>query len=714
MITISHLTKTYGDFRAVDDVTFTAQPGRVTGFLGPNGAGKSTTMRIMVGLTPATTGEATILGRHFSELPNPGREVGVLLDASAQHAGRTGREILTLAQRTMRMPKSRVDEMLEVVSLTDEEAGRRVRDYSLGMRQRLGIAAALIGNPEVLILDEPANGLDPAGIRWMRDLLRGYADQGGTVLLSSHLLHEIEVIADDIVVIGQGRVVAQGTKHELLEAAGTYVRATDPGPPRGGTGRGRPPGRAEPAGPAHRRLHRPGRRGGPGRRHRAARAPARRRRRSRGDVPRPHLRHPARQQRSRRSSSMSTATIPVTTTSVGSHVRAERPTYEPIPMRTIMGVELRKMFDTRSGFWLMASVVILAVIATGAVILFAPDDEISYGSFAGAIGIPMTIVLPIIAALSITSEWSQRTGLTTFTMVPSRSRVVLAKLLDTVLVGIVSILVALAVGALGNVVGSQLAGVPTTWDLSVSEVLYILGGNGLGLLMGFTLGVLFRNSAAAIVGYFVYAMVLPTLSALLAGAQDWYADAQPWVDFQWNQTGLFDGGYGLTEWSQLAITGTIWLRAPPGLRPLAGAAVRGEVARLAGKARPTGGRAFPRASVPAWILCTKRSSSSPATWSGWTPATRSACTPATRRWWRGTWLTTSTTPGSSASWWRARATTTGRTSSPASPARSPMRRAWRSSGTPTSCPSTSATGPTRRSRACSPTTATCGAAAPST
>jgi ABC-2 type transport system ATP-binding protein len=227
MITVSALTKNYGGFRAVDNVTFDAQPGRVTGFLGPNGAGKSTTMRIMVGLTPASTGEATILGRHYFELPNPGREVGVLLDASAQHAGRTGREILTVAQRTMRVPKSRVEEMLDVVSLTDEEAGRRVRDYSLGMRQRLGIAAALLGEPEVLILDEPANGLDPAGIRWMRDLLRGYADQGGTVLLSSHLLHEIEVIADDLVVIGQGRVVAQGTKHDLLEAAGTYVRATD-------------------------------------------------------------------------------------------------------------------------------------------------------------------------------------------------------------------------------------------------------------------------------------------------------------------------------------------------------------------------------------------------------------------------------------------------------------------------------------------------------
>jgi ABC-2 type transport system ATP-binding protein len=226
MITIESLTKTYAGFTAVDDVSFTARSGRVTGFLGPNGAGKSTTMRVMVGLTKPTSGRALIDGRPFSELPNPGLEVGVLLDASAQHAGRTGREILAIAQRTMGLPKSRVDEMLHRVSLTDAEAERRVRNYSLGMRQRLGIATALIGDPDVLILDEPANGLDPAGIRWMRDLLREYADKGGTVLLSSHLLHEIEVIADDIVVIGNGRIVAQGTKAELLEAAGTVVRAT--------------------------------------------------------------------------------------------------------------------------------------------------------------------------------------------------------------------------------------------------------------------------------------------------------------------------------------------------------------------------------------------------------------------------------------------------------------------------------------------------------
>jgi ABC-2 type transport system ATP-binding protein len=227
MITVQSVTKSYRGVTAVDDVTFTAEPGRVTGFLGPNGAGKSTTMRILVGLTPPTTGHAEVCGRRFADLPNPGREVGVLLDASAQHAGRTGREILTLSQRLMGLPARRVDELLEQVSLTPEESRRRVRHYSLGMRQRLGIATALLGEPEVLILDEPANGLDPAGIRWMRDLLRGYADGGATVLLSSHLLHEIEVVADDLVVIGNGRIVAQGTKEALLRSAGTLVRSPE-------------------------------------------------------------------------------------------------------------------------------------------------------------------------------------------------------------------------------------------------------------------------------------------------------------------------------------------------------------------------------------------------------------------------------------------------------------------------------------------------------
>jgi ABC-2 type transport system ATP-binding protein len=201
----------------------------VTGFLGPNGAGKTTTMRIMVGLTPATRGEVIIGGLHYKDIPNPGRHVGVLLDASAQHAGRTGREVLALGARTMGLPSSRVDEMLELVSLSKDESKRRVKNYSLGMRQRLGIAHALLGDPSVLVLDEPANGLDPAGIRWMRGLLKGYAERGGTVLLSSHLLHEVEMIADEMILIGRGRIVAQGDKKSLVagRGTGTHVTALD-------------------------------------------------------------------------------------------------------------------------------------------------------------------------------------------------------------------------------------------------------------------------------------------------------------------------------------------------------------------------------------------------------------------------------------------------------------------------------------------------------
>ncbi len=232
MIQVEGLTRKYGSFTAVDDVSFVCQPGRVTGFLGPNGAGKTTTMRVMVGLTPPTAGRVTIGGHLYKDIPNPGRHVGVLLDASAQHAGRTGREILEIGARTMGLPATRVDEMIELVSLTPQEAKRRLRNYSLGMKQRLGIAHALLGDPSVLILDEPANGLDPAGIRWMRGLLKGYAERGGTVLLSSHLLHEVEQIADEMILIGNGRIVAQGDKKSLLAGAdggkaSTLVTALD-------------------------------------------------------------------------------------------------------------------------------------------------------------------------------------------------------------------------------------------------------------------------------------------------------------------------------------------------------------------------------------------------------------------------------------------------------------------------------------------------------
>ncbi|WP_329007523.1 ATP-binding cassette domain-containing protein [Micromonospora rifamycinica] len=228
MITVDHLTKRYGPHPAVDDVSFRCEPGTVTGFLGPNGAGKSTTMRMLCGLTRPTSGTATVAGQPYRELPNPGREVGVLLDASAQHVGRSGRETLTLAARTMGVDADRVPAVLDRVGLNPVAAKRRVGAYSLGMRQRLGLALALLGEPRVLVLDEPANGLDPEGIFWMRGLLRDFADRGGTVLLSSHLLREVEAVADRLVVIGGGRVVAQGGKDELLAGAGTLVRARDP------------------------------------------------------------------------------------------------------------------------------------------------------------------------------------------------------------------------------------------------------------------------------------------------------------------------------------------------------------------------------------------------------------------------------------------------------------------------------------------------------
>jgi ABC-2 type transport system ATP-binding protein len=227
MITVENVTKRYGGTTAVQDVSFRCEPGTVTGFLGPNGAGKSTTLRVICGLTPPTAGSSTVEGIPYHRMPNPGRRVGVLLDAAAQHRGRRGREVLSLSATTLGVPQQRVDELLERVGLTRAEARRRVGAYSLGMRQRLGLAHALLGDPAVLILDEPANGLDPEGISWMRGLLREFADRGGTVLLSSHLLREIEVVADHLVVIGQGRIVADGAKADLLAGSGVLVRALE-------------------------------------------------------------------------------------------------------------------------------------------------------------------------------------------------------------------------------------------------------------------------------------------------------------------------------------------------------------------------------------------------------------------------------------------------------------------------------------------------------
>ncbi|MDP9119377.1 MAG: ABC transporter ATP-binding protein [Actinomycetota bacterium] len=220
------LTKRFGDVTAVQDLSFEVRPGKVTGFLGPNGAGKSTTLRILLGLVRPTDGDATILGMPYGSLDRPIRTVGAVLETATFHPLRRGRDHLRVLAATSRIPVARIDEVLEQVGLSGA-AGRKVGKYSLGMRQRLGLAAALLGNPSVLILDEPANGLDPQGIRWLRELLQGFASRGNSVLVSSHLLSEMAQMADDIIVIHRGRLVRQGTVDELT-GGGSVLRVASP------------------------------------------------------------------------------------------------------------------------------------------------------------------------------------------------------------------------------------------------------------------------------------------------------------------------------------------------------------------------------------------------------------------------------------------------------------------------------------------------------
>ena len=226
-VEVQHLTKRFGGFTAVDDLSFAVEPGRITGFLGPNGAGKTTTLRMLLDLVRPTSGTATIDGVPYHRLADPLGTVGAALEATNFHPGRSGRDHLRVLASTAGLPSSRVDELLELTGIP-AFAGRRAGDYSMGMRQRLALAAALLGDPRVLLLDEPANGLDPEGIRWLRSFLRHLSDQGKTILISSHLLQEVEQTADDVVIIANGRLVRQGTVDELSGGSGTVVRTSDP------------------------------------------------------------------------------------------------------------------------------------------------------------------------------------------------------------------------------------------------------------------------------------------------------------------------------------------------------------------------------------------------------------------------------------------------------------------------------------------------------
>ncbi len=227
MIELDQLTKRYGRTTAVDHLTFTVQPGIVTGYLGPNGAGKSTTMRLLLGLEEPTSGTATVNGRHYRDQATPIHEIGVLLEAKATHPARPARDHLLAMAYTNRLSARRVDEVLDLVGLT-EVAGRRAGTFSLGMSQRLGIAAALLGDPQTVVLDEPVNGLDPEGIRWIRGLLRGLAAEGRTVFLSSHLMTEMALTADHLIVVGRGRLIADVSVADLTASAVSRVRVVSP------------------------------------------------------------------------------------------------------------------------------------------------------------------------------------------------------------------------------------------------------------------------------------------------------------------------------------------------------------------------------------------------------------------------------------------------------------------------------------------------------
>jgi ABC-type transport system involved in multi-copper enzyme maturation permease subunit len=236
--------------------------------------------------------------------------------------------------------------------------------------------------------------------------------------------------------------------------------------------------------------------------------------------------------------------------------------FAPIPLSRVVRVELRKMFNTRSGFWLIASLGITALLATIATIAFAPDKDLTYYNFAKAVGFPITVILPMVALLSITSEWSQRSGLTTFTYVPNRGRVVWAKTLSSITVAVASMLFAFAAGAVGNVVGSTIAGTSTVWDLSVGHALTIVLGNLTCLLTGTMLGMLLRSSAGGLVTYFVITLLVPTMSGLLATSQAWYEKVQPWVDLNFAQSFLFEGMHTGSQWAHIATTVAIWIILP--------------------------------------------------------------------------------------------------------------------------------------------------------
>ncbi len=259
-----------------------------------------------------------------------------------------------------------------------------------------------------------------------------------------------------------------------------------------------------------------------------------------------------------------TAVETVDTTPPGRSRLGSRTVHRAIPLRRIVTIELRKMFDTRAGFWMVASIVMTAMLATCGVVLFASNSQLTYANFTKAIGFPMAAILPVIAILSVTSEWSQRSGLTTFTLVPQRHLVIVAKAIASIAVAVISMLMAFGIGALGNVTGAVLADQPLVWDVGIVEALLFVAGNIVGVLTGFMLGVLIRNSVGAVVGYFVYTFLLPSVFALWASSQSAFGQLRGWIDVGYAQVPLLElnGAPTPHQWAQIGVTGAVWLLVP--------------------------------------------------------------------------------------------------------------------------------------------------------
>ena len=548
MIETNALTKQLGGRTVVSDVTFRCEPGTVTGFLGPNGAGKTTTMRMLVGLSEPDSGSARILGGRYRDLPNPGRRVGILLDASAQHAGRRGREALAVSAQTMGVPAQRVDELLELVGLDEAAARRRVGQYSLGMRQRLGFAHALLGDPEVLILDEPANGLDPEGMRWMRGLLRGFADRGGTVLLSSHLLAEVEAVADRMMIIGGGRIQAQGTRAELLTESGTIVEADDLAGARRRAGPRRPddaPRRRRPAaGRGRARGRRPR---GDGRRRRAAPP-----RPGRGRRPRAPLLRADRirsdPSRAGRSNRMSTTTL-AAPIRVEHRRRPRAPRPRPPrrrraaqdgrhPRRLLAAGRHRRAHRRRRDRQRSSS-------ATRRTTRSPRVLDVGLQ--------PAAVLLPVAGILLVTSEWSQRTGMITFALVPVRSRVLGAKLLASLVLAVAMLAATVAIVAAGVLV----AGVDGAWadaaPLIGQSAVYLIAG----MVTGVAFGAILLASAPAIVALFA----LPIAWAALASLS-FFAGIAPWLDTALALGPMHEEVLSDDQWAHAGTALALWMLLP--------------------------------------------------------------------------------------------------------------------------------------------------------